>query len=263
MSIPFYETKHGYEFDYAVSFYNGGSGFPPHLHRCFELIVSLGDGTTVKIDGKPYVLEKNDLLIIKPYQVHEIYNSKLHFYYLFSPELIPAVSEDLRKYELTSPLIKNVGDIPDKLLVRLEKANISLKKGIIYYFCSYFLNNVDYTKATQKTKDRTLLQRIFAFVEDNSDNTCKIENLSKELDYAPSYLSRMFKSSVGLTFSDYVRRIKIAKACNYLTDTDLPVLETAGRCGFNSLSSFNRAFKAVTGINPTEYRRQKAKSHKK
>lgn len=259
VSIPFYENKHGYEFDYAVSFYNGGSGFPPHLHRCFEIIASLSDGTTVKIDGTPYRLEKNDVAIIKPYQIHEIYDARPHFYYLFSSELIPVISDDLIGYELTSPVVKNVRGALGSLAVDFESANLPFKKGIIYTLASSFFDLIDYSKKTPRSKAKTVLQMIFEYVEENTDKACKMDDLSKKLGYVPSYLSRIFRSSVGMTYSDYVRKIKIAKACNYLMDKDEPVLETAARCGFNSLSSFNRAFRAVTGINPTEYRRQKAK----
>lgn len=259
MSIPFYENKHGYEFDYAVSFYNGGSDFPPHLHRCFEIIASLSDGTTVKIDGTPYRLEKNDVAIIKPYQIHEIYDARPHFYYLFSSELIHMISDDLINYELTSPVAKNVSGVLESLTVDFENKNLPFKKGILYILASCFFDKIDYSKKMPKSKDKTVLQMIFEYVEENTDKACKMDDLSKKLGYAPSYLSRIFRSSVGMTYSDCVRKIKIAKACNYLMDKDEPVLETAARCGFNSLSSFNRAFRAVTGINPTEYRRQKAK----
>lgn len=259
MSIPFYESKHGYAYDYAVSFYNGGSGFPPHLHRCFEIIVSLSAGTTVKIDGQTYLLDKNDIVIIKPYQVHEIYDARPHFYYLFSSELIHMISDDLINYELTSPVAKNASGVLESLTVDFENTNLPFKKGILYILASCFFDKIDYSKKMPKSKDKTVLQRIFEYVEENTDKSCKMDVLSKELGYAPSYLSRLFSSNVGMPYSEYVRIIKMNKACNYLENTDYTVLDIAIKCGYSSLASFNRVFNSVIKENPTDFRRRRQK----
>ena len=90
MSIPFYESKVGSEYDYAVSFYNGGTSYPPHLHRCFEIILVLEKDLAVIIDGKEYKLRKNDIILIKPYQIHEISVTtpgSSRYLYMFPPNL--------------------------------------------------------------------------------------------------------------------------------------------------------------------------------
>ncbi len=259
MSIPFYESKHGYEYDYAVSFYNGGTGFPPHMHRCFEVLIGLDGELKVTVDGAGYLLCKNDLIMIKPYQIHEIeitapYTS--YYVYLFSPELVPAVSGDFVSHGFISPEIKSVKTLPDILLSEIGGENIAIKKGVLYTLCGMFYENVDFSEKTPHEKDRTLLQKIFGFVENNMDTPCAIVDLAKDVGRAPAYLSRLFSSAVGMTYGDYVRKVKVNRACSYLANTDDGVLNIALRCGYNSLTSFNRAFKSVTGENPTEYRRK-------
>ena len=263
MSIPYYEQfEKGieYKYDFAASFYNGDSGFPSHLHRFYEMIVSFNDGTIVKIDGIPYKMNKNDVILIKPYQIHEITNAASRFVYLFSPDLIPAISDDFINHELTSPLVSYKGDFPEFLMIDLENAsNILEKKGVLYLLCSCFFQNIDFNSKTKKTKDKILLQKVFDFIDDNVSKACRIDDLSAALKRAPSYLSRVFSSNVGIPYGEYVRRIKINRACNFLENTDDTVIEITGKCGYDSLTSFNRAFKSVTGVTPTDYRREKYK----
>ena len=53
---------------------------------------------------------------------------------------------------------------------------------------------------------------------------------------------------------DFLKEIRLRRAANYLSTTDLPVKAVAGRVGFASRSYFSRAFKALHGIDPAGYR---------
>ena len=69
------------------------------------------------------------------------------------------------------------------------------------------------------------------------------------------YLSSLFKQNQGINFSTYVEDVRIDKAKDYLKTTGLSVGEIAGLVGYGSTNSFCRAFKRVTGINASEYRK--------
>lgn len=65
---------------------------------------------------------------------------------------------------------------------------------------------------------------------------------------------RFFKNQSGKTFTDYLNRIRMDVARKLLANTEMPVLEIAYECGFNSPSYFNQTFKRITGISPKQYR---------
>ncbi|MDO7883544.1 AraC family transcriptional regulator [Antiquaquibacter soli] len=66
--------------------------------------------------------------------------------------------------------------------------------------------------------------------------------------------SRYFKRASGHTFTDLVRRLRIANACRLLATTTSPVATIGSAVGYRNLANFNRQFRAVVGMTPREYR---------
>lgn len=81
--------------------------------------------------------------------------------------------------------------------------------------------------------------------------------MSNELGYNSAYLSRYFGEVANMSYTSYVNRYKVSKACYILKNTDKTVLECAYECGYNSLRNFNRNFKSIIGLSPKEYRMKK------
>jgi AraC-like DNA-binding protein len=57
-----------------------------------------------------------------------------------------------------------------------------------------------------------------------------------------------------MSFSEYLARVRVERAKNLLSDASLRVTEIAFRCGFNSISQFNRLFRRHAGCSPTRFR---------
>lgn len=66
--------------------------------------------------------------------------------------------------------------------------------------------------------------------------------------------SKYFKRAAGVTFSNMVKRLRIAHARRLLDTTDLSTAKVARASGYNNLSNFNRQFLAEVGLTPTAYR---------
>ncbi len=68
------------------------------------------------------------------------------------------------------------------------------------------------------------------------------------------YFCKSFKKATGMTFTDYVARVRVEKVKSMLLNPQMRVSEAAYAAGFQSLSQFNRVFRRVAGESPTVYR---------
>ena len=70
-----------------------------------------------------------------------------------------------------------------------------------------------------------------------------------------SYFCQLFKKEIGLTFGDYLERVRIENAKRLLASTNLPILAVAEQSGFSNQAYFTKVFKKCTDVNPFRYRR--------
>ena len=82
----------------------------------------------------------------------------------------------------------------------------------------------------------------------------RVTELYKYANYSQPIVTNAFKKYYGVTFVQYFTQKKMVYACGLLKNTDMGILEISNRCGFSSLSHFNRIFKNTLGITPSSFR---------
>lgn len=143
------------------------------------------------------------------------------------------------------------GRIRDTALAALEQSHsveelFTSIQDIYRDICEQFAGG---RKSRSDVKDR-----ILEYVRDHfADSQLCLTSLADEFDFAPAYLSQLFKDSTGENFSVFVEKIRIEKACELL-ETGTQVSEVASQVGYNSVYVFRNAFKRVVGLPPSEYR---------
>ena len=78
----------------------------------------------------------------------------------------------------------------------------------------------------------------------------------RELGMSESRFSRFFRRATGNTFTDFVNRLRINRACQLLMETDRYIANICYDVGFNNVANFNRRFLEIKGMTPREFRRQ-------
>ena len=102
----------------------------------------------------------------------------------------------------------------------------------------------------------TWTRRLESFLEENYDNPeLKFEDVERHFKFSRTYGYRLFRIHLGESFSVRLRNVRLAKAEEALKNTSASISEVAYLCGFASLSTFSKVFKAKIGRNPTTYRR--------
>lgn len=85
-----------------------------------------------------------------------------------------------------------------------------------------------------------------------------LEEVAAEIQVTAGHLGRLFKHSTGLTFSEYVNRLRVRKASVLLLDPSARMYQVAEQVGFRSQHYFSRSFRQVLGTSPSEFRQSRA-----
>jgi AraC family transcriptional regulator len=99
-----------------------------------------------------------------------------------------------------------------------------------------------------------ILNRVVGFVEEHLGEDIDIAGLSQTLGTTEYHVRRMFSSLAGMPLSEYIRRRRMTVAAADLVGDD-DLLTIAVRYGYGSTEAFNRAFRTVHGVSPSEVRR--------
>ncbi len=111
----------------------------------------------------------------------------------------------------------------------------------------------------QSFEDDTSLAQISAIVDYITENCAQpfsMAELSARVNMSESQFSRYFRRTTGNTFTDFVNRLRITRACQLLMDTDRYITNVCYDSGFNNVANFNRRFLEIKGMTPKEFRRQ-------
>ena len=103
--------------------------------------------------------------------------------------------------------------------------------------------------------ENSLITVMKEYMKANLDSKISLELLSEKVHLAPSYLSRYFKEKTGETISEYLFRIRIERATELLRTTSYSITEICTFCGYSSMGNFQRYFKKLVNMTPSEYRR--------
>ena len=91
------------------------------------------------------------------------------------------------------------------------------------------------------------------YIERNLSSDLSLELVAGKVALSPSYFSRLFKSSVGFSFSEYVTHTRLEYAKVLMANEKLSIGEIAQRCGFNNSNYFSSTFKKYNHLTPKEY----------
>ncbi|MDE5871705.1 MAG: helix-turn-helix domain-containing protein, partial [Muribaculaceae bacterium] len=106
-----------------------------------------------------------------------------------------------------------------------------------------------------KGNDEVLLDRIMKEINAHIDDPdLNVERLALEVGVSRAHLHRKMKDLIGMTPSDYIRNIRLKRACELLKRHDIEVTQVAYKIGFTSQPHFSSHFKRYTGFSPSEYR---------
>lgn len=101
---------------------------------------------------------------------------------------------------------------------------------------------------------KNILNEVLNIIHSEYDKDISLEYCAERLNYNPSYLWRVLRKEMDITFSDYLAKYRLGIAKNWLEETDMSIGDMAMRLGYNNSQNFIRYFKKLEGITPGKYR---------
>ncbi len=246
-----------------------------HLNHHYELYVFVSGEAGYIVEDTYYHLQRGDLILIRPHQVHKavlsgegIYE---RFYLLFSEDAFAPMAED----PLTHLLLSAEGA---PALISPPKEEKEVLLSLLYQMSSH----VEQSSATHRTaalacllelisrlptyfsqreeppplpRDR-LLSDILVYLDRNAAQIQSLSRVAAAVGVSVQYLSGYFSQKIGTTLSSYLRAKKIAIA-KKLLDKGASVTEACYESGFNDCSYFIRVFRRYLGCTPLQYKQGK------
>jgi AraC-like DNA-binding protein len=259
--------------------------FPLHWHEQIEILCVLEGKLKVLINEKIWEGGQGDIFIVDTGLIHgfsdpspessvrifqfgrEIFDEPLTLMEdqklrkpIFGRTFRISPSQDRSLYPHLETILM---DINSEFQKKEQGYRFAIKSGL-YKLVVFLLRNtaaeeaVNTDRITNERNHTRHLEQIFSFMYSNFDNPdLKLEDAAFEVGLSKYYLTRFLKEQTGLGYHDHLSRVRLSKARQYLAESDMPIIDIAYLCGFQSLTTFNRLFKEYTGTNPSAYRNQK------
>ncbi|MCL2479740.1 MAG: AraC family transcriptional regulator [Treponema sp.] len=296
-TLPFHEEEQfDISFPFrAWDSYKAPFWFPLHWHEPLELLYILKGKLNFLLNGKSRECRQGDIIIIDTGLVHGFFDPQpetLARIFQFGRSLVDDTLSGLQEHGQKSgskiedtifrqkPVIsysKEPGlhgsienllmDIFNENEQKLPGYKLAVKSGL-YDLTLKLLRKVrgentplwQTPAGTSIEKNSTqYLERIFSFIFNHySRPQLSLDDAAAEAGLSKFYLSRFLKEKTGQGFRDHLALVRLRSAEKYLAGSDMPIIDIAFRSGFQSLATFNRIFKAHTGLTPSAFRRSQA-----
>ena len=110
-------------------------------------------------------------------------------------------------------------------------------------------------KLTKSEADSGAMEKLTRYVSENYKKPLTLTMLAQELGYDYYYFSKLFNTIFKIGFNEYLNNCRCIEASALLKKSELSVTEIAYESGFQSIRSFNNAFKKFALITPSEFRK--------
>ncbi len=248
-----------------------------HWHPYAELVLSLSELNTTMVNFNSHDLKINDIVVVYPGELHSVLSSGEDSFLIvqFPIELLSAMGE-------LSPMISG---FPRRHYVRYDPTRLEcedmvlhIKKIVSLYFSDrpfretrmyaqmldffaqlgeYLLDDEDgeiMEAAGKEQESLRLMAEACLYITDNCARPITLDSVAHYVGISKSHFSHLFKLYTNMTFVDYLTNERIRKAEGLSLDPSMTVTDITFEAGFSSISTFNRAFRKVKGVTPTEFR---------
>jgi len=136
----------------------------------------------------------------------------------------------------------------------LDKRQYEAALRLLTIFAQHLSSLSNQLMVSSQQVEAPMVARAKIFITEHQDEDISLRQVAGAVNTSAFYFCKMFKQATGLTFTDYLARLRVEKVKNLLLNPHKRISEAAYEAGFQSLSQFNRVFRKITGEAPTVWR---------
>lgn len=263
----------------VVAYRKAGYTFGRHLHTNIELYRILSGECYMDIQSETLHCTEGDFIMILPDVVHSFYlndTSDCTFQHIhFDPDMFSTIVLDNDGifpitllhavlfsshfyYRLNSD--KTIDEHLDKLIELYTSSNsLFTAANLNVALMNLMLYILDHTGPVHEYTEPQLQNSYIAYTLNyiQKHYTTKIlqEDIALQLHISIRYLSKLFKSYMGVTLSNYINIYRINRSIKLMQDTDLTLTEIALQVGFKDSQHYSKVFMNIINATPSHYRK--------
>ena len=255
--------------DYGKSYIEFGtrnSNIGLHFHEEIEILFVTSGEIIVGIDKEVHIIKEQQCVLILPGKVHSVSTENFSTINVVKTYAMPITDEhDFNSIVLDCCTFSDeiiatcMENIYREYIAKEKGYHLAIEKDILEVILYIIRNNaINITPADKRYKtleDSMFLWNVYDYVQRNYMNNILLSDIAKLCGYSKCYFSRKFKALTDWNFWDYLLKFRINKAKELIIMSNSKYTDIAAHCGFSEIRSFNRSFKKMTGLNPSEYRK--------
>lgn len=227
----------------------------PFLRSAYMLHVVTSGTAVLKMGEREFPLKKGDVFLAFAAVPYEIIRDEdlCYMYITFIGMRVRSLFDELG-ISVGAPVYSGLeGLLPfwENALAMLVPANANiLAESVLLFTLSHMCSSSG--EKTQPEEGFSPAGDIKAFVDSHyTDPELSLRVLSQKFSYSEKYISAMFKKHVGTAFSDYLRDLRIQRACQLMDEGVTVMSEVAAMSGFKDPLYFSKVFKAKMDRSPS------------
>ena len=244
-------------------------------HPEFEFTVLLRGQLLVSTGGVVHSLHSGDVFLINPNNGHSWMSVEKNSTALsihFAPEYVSELDSSLKKFEIdcfSTPATRSearfaqLREYSARMMlaaVQTDTAARFILRGAFSMLIGTLLNKCPLRpgsshESPRDRKNMGTIQTVTDWIERNYANRISLDAAAKVAGYNRTYFSAFFRRNVGISFYDYLRRVRFRHALHLLNSTNRSLTDIAADCGFPDLKAFSTYYKKIVHELPTERRR--------
>ena len=237
-----------------------------HYHEYYEIYYLEAGERFHMVEDKLYKMEAGEFIIFPPYVMHHSYGAenmpfkRVLLYFSQEEILWPSILSELREeggiYKVGIRERQEVHRAMELILKEQKNPGAyheEYARGVLNMLLLLIAREERPEKAPER---KSRIGEVIRYIHSHYQEEISLEMLAQMFYVSQYYLCREFKKNTNSTIIRYINVTRIMNAQRKFMETSKNITDISKETGFSNLTHFNRVFKSVTGMSPSQYRKQ-------